>query len=207
MTRIAADDRRELFVNAAIRVIGREGVARATTRRIASEAGLSQASLGYVYRGKEELFFEVLDAGTRRFHELLSEIDKDAGLPRTTEWLMYEVFDWFVAEGDLFHAMFELLIWAWHHDEDMTAAREVYDTYIGLAAEVLRAAVPAGDALDVMPLARCVIAALDGVYLQYVTYGDLASARASYSHFVASSVALASQIEQSSRLAVAVEPG
>lgn len=199
MPRISADDRRETFLRAAITVLSQEGISNASSRRIATEAGLSQASLYYCYRGTDELFFGVLEAGTTRFRELLATIEQGQGLPTTTERLMHEIFDWFVQEPDLFGALFELIVWAWHLPDDRKSAQEVYDTYIGLAAGVLRRGLPDGDPADVDPLARYVIAALDGVYLQFVTYRDLERARETYESFVVSAVSLASSIAPDSR--------
>lgn len=193
--RISADDRREQLLRAAIAVIARDGVGKASTRRIAEEAGMPQPALHYCYRGKEELFIEVLDAGATRFRELVADISPHAGLPQTTEWLMSEIFDWFVDEPDMFGALFELLIWSWHLSDNRAQSKDVYDTYIGLAAEVLRRGLRPGEDVDVTGLARYLIAALDGVYLQYETYHDLDRARQMYQQFIKSAVALASEYE------------
>ena len=49
MNRIPQDERRRQLIEAAVRVISREGTARATTRRIATEAGAPLASLHFLY--------------------------------------------------------------------------------------------------------------------------------------------------------------
>ena len=50
MPRIAVDARRELLVEAAIRVMARDGVAKATTRSIVAEAGMALAAFHYSFR-------------------------------------------------------------------------------------------------------------------------------------------------------------
>ncbi len=58
--RRADDGRRAELVNAARTVIARDGVAAATTRRIAQEAGLPHGTFHYWFSGKEELFEELI---------------------------------------------------------------------------------------------------------------------------------------------------
>ncbi|MBA3418687.1 MAG: TetR family transcriptional regulator [Geodermatophilaceae bacterium] len=62
MGRVAAGDRRQQLIEAAIRVAERDGIAATTTRRIAAEAGASLASVHYCFRSKQELLQEVLTA-------------------------------------------------------------------------------------------------------------------------------------------------
>ncbi|MBA3294827.1 MAG: TetR family transcriptional regulator [Geodermatophilaceae bacterium] len=62
MARVAAHDRRQQLIEAAIRVAERDGIAATTTRRIATEAGASLATVHYCFRSKQELFEQVLTA-------------------------------------------------------------------------------------------------------------------------------------------------
>ncbi|MGW0819305.1 TetR/AcrR family transcriptional regulator [Streptomyces viridiviolaceus] len=61
MARIPADTRREQFIDAAVRVIARDGVVGATTRRIAEEANAPQTSLHYCFQAKENLLLAVFE--------------------------------------------------------------------------------------------------------------------------------------------------
>jgi len=60
MARVQAKVRREQLIDAAVRVAARDGVAAATTRAIATEAGASLASVHYCFESKQELLQEVL---------------------------------------------------------------------------------------------------------------------------------------------------
>ncbi|HTF51678.1 MAG TPA: TetR family transcriptional regulator [Pseudonocardia sp.] len=60
MARVQAKVRREQLIDAAVRVATRDGVAAATTRAIATEAGASLASVHYCFESKQELLQEVL---------------------------------------------------------------------------------------------------------------------------------------------------
>lgn len=59
MARVSAKDRSLQFVQAAARVIARDGAGAATTRRIAAEAEAPLAALHYCFRSKDELLEEV----------------------------------------------------------------------------------------------------------------------------------------------------
>lgn len=60
MARIPAERRREQLVAAAWRVMAAEGVAAATTRAIVAEAGMPLGAFHYCFRGKAELFRELV---------------------------------------------------------------------------------------------------------------------------------------------------
>lgn len=60
MPRMAVADRRRELVDAAVRVIARDGVAAATTRAVVAEAGMSLASLHYAFPSREHLLEAVI---------------------------------------------------------------------------------------------------------------------------------------------------
>ena len=66
MARMSAGDRRELLVAAAIRVMTRDGVAKATTRAIASEAEMPLGVFHYAFRSKQELMTMVTETIARQ---------------------------------------------------------------------------------------------------------------------------------------------
>jgi AcrR family transcriptional regulator len=59
MVRVSADERRQQLIDAAFRVMARDGVTAASVRAIAAEAGAPLASFHYCYRSKEELLREL----------------------------------------------------------------------------------------------------------------------------------------------------
>src|SRR4051794_25964472 len=65
MPRVAAADRRRQLVDAAYRVIGQEGFAAATTRRVCAEAGAPLAAFHYCFASKAELLGELTDQAMR----------------------------------------------------------------------------------------------------------------------------------------------
>src|SRR6266705_3491496 len=83
---MSAQARREQFVEAAIRVMSREGLDRATTRRIAEEAGAPHGTFHYAFRDKNELLMEVVGAVTRQVEHILTDaVDPRRGL-RLVTW-------------------------------------------------------------------------------------------------------------------------
>ena len=61
MTRRSADERRVQLVEAALRVMVRDGVAKATTRAVAGEAGVPLGVVHYCFAAKEELLRCVIE--------------------------------------------------------------------------------------------------------------------------------------------------
>ncbi|MFT4009338.1 MAG: TetR/AcrR family transcriptional regulator [Nocardioidaceae bacterium] len=61
--------RRDELVDAAIRVVAREGLASTTTRKIADESGLPLGTVHYWFTGKEQLLEEVLLVTMRRMSD------------------------------------------------------------------------------------------------------------------------------------------
>ncbi|WP_420176061.1 TetR/AcrR family transcriptional regulator [Luteococcus sp. OSA5] len=60
MTRMSLAERRQKLLEAALAVIGRSGVAAATTRAIAAEAGMPLASFHYAFESHQHLMVEAM---------------------------------------------------------------------------------------------------------------------------------------------------
>lgn len=60
MTRMSLAERRHMLIEAALRVIGEHGVASATTRAIAAEAGMPLASFHYAFESHQNLMGEAM---------------------------------------------------------------------------------------------------------------------------------------------------
>ena len=69
---MSAKARREQFVEAAIRVMSREGLDRASTRRIAEEASAPHGTFHYAFRGKNEMLMDVVGAVTRQVENIFA---------------------------------------------------------------------------------------------------------------------------------------
>ncbi len=104
--------RRRQFVDAAIAVISREGVARATTRRIADVAQLPTASLHYCFATKEDLFHAVYEAITATgLAEVSGEVRQGVGLRQGLADITRSFAKWFQSSRDMQLATYELTMW------------------------------------------------------------------------------------------------
>ena len=106
-------DRRRQFVDAAIQVIAREGVAKATTRRIAEAADAPAAALHYCFSSKDELFRAVFDQGPLDGRaEGSRNVVPGMGLAAGVDAIVRGYLGWIVKDRDMQQAQFELIFWA-----------------------------------------------------------------------------------------------
>jgi AcrR family transcriptional regulator len=162
--------RREELVEAAARVIAREGVANATTRRIAEEAGAPQGLVHYWFSGKEELIEEVLAAYLREFEaDVEQATDENPVLDR-----LRTAFDVVRADDRGRQiAMYELTTWALRTPDKAEIAARQYAAYRETArrlAEPLLATVGEGIPADV--LAQFLSSLFDGLVLSWLADPD-----------------------------------
>ncbi|MBZ9633791.1 TetR/AcrR family transcriptional regulator [Clostridium sp. FP1] len=78
------------IIQAAKRVISRSGIAGATMRGIAEEAGLSTGAIYHYYSSKEDILYEVMDES---LSETLRIAEKSKGVKRSSEELIEEIFE------------------------------------------------------------------------------------------------------------------
>ncbi|WP_189130166.1 TetR/AcrR family transcriptional regulator [Wenjunlia tyrosinilytica] len=133
-------DTRQSIIDAVLRIIGQDGLAGVTNRRIAKEAGVSLGTVTYHFETQHELLRESLlhfvGEETRRFTELADlcrsdGIDLDGAAATVAQ----------VAGGTEFDsthiAPFELYVQAGRDERLRTAAAECFAAYDRLAARIL----------------------------------------------------------------------
>ena len=85
MARMSADARRAELLQAALRVMSREGVAAGTTRAIVAEAGMPLATFHYCFRSRNELLRELITLVTTMERDAaaaaMAETDGETGGP------------------------------------------------------------------------------------------------------------------------------
>lgn len=64
---------KQAFMESAVRIVAREGLAKTTTKAIAAEAGLNEAYIYKCFNGKDELLSEAFHMEDERFAALLRE--------------------------------------------------------------------------------------------------------------------------------------
>jgi AcrR family transcriptional regulator len=178
MARIAVDERRELLVEAAIRVMVRDGVAKATTRSIVAEAGMALAAFHYSFRSKQELLENVIETITAHTLDLAVEVLGGQG---DAEDKVRSALDTYwrhvLANPGEHRVTYELTQYALRHPGLATIARRQYEAYIAAASKLI-------ESLDVSwkaptpVVARYLISVMDGLTLLWLNEGDDASCRA-----------------------------
>lgn len=176
---MTALERRERLVEAALRVIAREGVAATTTRAIVAEAGMPLASFHYVFHSRDELIADliryVVDNEALAAQAALS-IESDL---RTTIRNGLQAFIDLVASDPLREqAMLELTQYALRTPELGDSARLQYESYYRAAAGILEAV--AGQLgirwkRPIPEMARILITFTDGLTLGWLVDRDMAA--------------------------------
>lgn len=183
MSRMSADDRRAQLVEAAIAVMTREGVVRATTRAIAAEADIPLGVFHYAFRSKSELMTMVTERIAResKIHideALLSGVaDERLAIIRAG---LFAYFDHVVTYPKEHLVTYELTTTAMRDPELDGLAKRQYDYYLHENEELLLAAAEALDVELTAPVAvvsRYAFSVMDGLALNYLAKGDEAEAR------------------------------
>lgn len=171
MAHIPADERRKQFLEAASRVISSKGVAGATTRAIAEEAGAPLASLHYVFASKLDLLKALLTSSKVFIHEMLDEaaVPTGAGLNMAVRQLMLK---WFAADRPIAFAQFEIILWGMRTESVEAELSTLYPDMIReIAAEYERAAAPHEKNIDFSALAIQTLIICDGIQFGMLCVG------------------------------------
>lgn len=187
MARVSASDRRRQLVEAAFRVIGAEGFAAATTRRICAEAGAPVAAFHYCFASKEELLVELTEATVGALIEAQADgvlLRGDVGSSLRATLREY----WATVEADPNRevVLTGLTQYALHEPALAGIARRQYDAYHRTARvtlELLASGCGVSWGLPVEELARMLVVVTDGVVLAWLVDRDGAAARASLDAF------------------------
>jgi len=194
MARVSADERRRQLVAAAFRVIGRDGFAGVTTRRVCAEAGAPLAAFHYCFASKQELMAELT---TQSMAALLSA-QHEMPLLETVEATLRAGLRhyWKTVEDDP-NRESVLMALTQHALGDPAldgVAQRQYSAYHATARKTLqRIATGFGVtwAMPVEDVARMLVVVTDGVTLAWLVDRDSAAAVAALDAFAGQLAALA----------------
>src|SRR4051795_2458047 len=179
MPRVLAAQHRSAIVVAAIRLMAREGVSAASTRRIAAEAGVAQATIHYVFGTKTELYRAVLEAASANLVRAVQ-----GGLAPHPHWTEDAAVAaraaWDLAETDASTALLlvELTTYALRHPELRDLAVGLYDSYHRLAEDAIGTLLdrseygPEDLRVPLDETARLAVAGFNGVVMSFLVHGD-----------------------------------
>ncbi|WP_026204898.1 TetR/AcrR family transcriptional regulator [Actinomycetospora chiangmaiensis] len=196
MARVSAADRRRQLVEAAFRVIGAEGFAAATTRRICAEAGAPVAAFHYCFASKEELFVELTEVTVAALRDAQADgVHIVGGIGASLRETLRQWWATVEAAPEREVVLTGLTHHAMHEPSLAGVAQRQYDAYHRTAAatlESLAAACGVTWSLPVEQLARMLVVVTDGVTIAYLVDRDSAAARGVLDAFAAQLAPLAS---------------
>lgn len=174
MAHVPASERRPQLIEAAITLMAREGVAAGSTRAIAAELGVAQATVHYTFGSKRDLYRAVVEALTSEFiDQVAAAAPEGGGFDEQLRILAHALWARVAAEPGRSTLLTEFTILALRDPElrDIMRAHErsIEDT----AAAILTAlatdanetlAVPAND------IAVHFLTALDGLIQRYLLF-------------------------------------
>ncbi|MCY0945272.1 TetR/AcrR family transcriptional regulator [Streptomyces antarcticus] len=176
MARTPLPERRRQLTEAAIRVMTREGVARATTRSISAEAGVSLSVFHYCFDSKQALFESVITAITDHYVTVVKEAIRPRPTLRETIRAGFEAYwDHVRAHPGEHMLTYELTQYALRQPGFGHLARRQYELYGETYAELierLRGTAAFDLSVPVPVLARYLAAMTDGFTLSLLVLGD-----------------------------------
>ncbi|HKT39645.1 MAG TPA: TetR/AcrR family transcriptional regulator [Ktedonobacterales bacterium] len=191
----SSSDRWTEILEAAIRVLARDGLAQASTRKLAAEAGINQATLLYHVGSKDELLLAVLREMMRQTREIaVAAATEDLPLREAIASSLRAFWRHVEATPELQVMQYELTLYALRNPEAAWLAREQYSGYCEVVEGVLRAASEREGTTCTIPfdaLARFIVGGLDGLILQFVSDQNTARARCDLEALIAAVIALA----------------
>jgi AcrR family transcriptional regulator len=173
--------KKEQILAAAIRVLARDGLSRATTRAIAKEANVNIATLHYYFGGKEKLLVAILKQLIQQTSKLIKDvIPGEKGLESALAEGIEAFWEFVETAPELQVVQYELTVYSLRNANSSWLAKQLYQDYKTLAARLLRGLYKETvcmPAIQPEELADFIIAGLDGLILQYVVERDKDAAR------------------------------
>ena len=182
MVRLSADARRTALVEAAVRVMTRDGLAAGTTRAIAAEAGMPLASFHYAFGSRDDLLRELVHRVVgREFSAAATGMETATDLAGCLRAAAGGYLEHLEREPGAEQLMLELTLHALRDPALQQLARAQYRAYAAAATRLLdRAAALTGASWrrPVPELARLLITLVDGATTTWLVDRDTAATRA-----------------------------
>ncbi|WP_406863799.1 TetR/AcrR family transcriptional regulator [Streptomyces sp. HUAS MG47] len=186
MPRLSADDRREQLVEAAIRVMIRDGVARTTTRAVVAEAEVPLGAFHYCFRSKEELLQSVTERIMERTLTPPREVPEGTTPYEAIRANLHVYWDRVRSRPDEHQVTYELTQYALRQPGLAEAARRQYGHYLATSTDYLDSMARVLGirwTITLPVLARYGMSALDGLTLTWLVDRDDEAATAALDEF------------------------
>jgi len=180
MPRLPVEERRQQLVDAAIRVMTRDGVTKATTRAISSEAEVSLSVFHYCFESKQELLEAVIQTIVRHtVTPAKATIEPGADLQATIRSALGAYWTHVQANPEEHLLTYEVTQYCLRHPDFVDVARAQYDHYTRAYIEVfeqMRELLGAESAWPIPVLANYLASVIDGLTLNWLAQRDGAHA-------------------------------
>ncbi|MEV0171343.1 TetR/AcrR family transcriptional regulator [Streptomyces sp. NPDC050803] len=195
MAHVPAAERRPQLIKAAIDFMTREGVAAGSTRAIAAELGVAQATVHYTFGTKEGLYRAVMEQLTQ---DLITQVEQaapaDAGFEETASTLAAALWRTVREQPASHQLLTELTMFALRSPALSEALESHYRGVTEVTARlVTQAAERTGLALaqPAETIARFFLAGFDGLTMQHLSHPDEEAEHTCLQAFVSAVVAMA----------------
>ena len=181
-------ERRQQLIEAAVRLMWRDGVEHANLRAIAKEAAAPLASVHYCFTDKDEL----MQAAVQHWlQELVGSLAEEVEIEQGVRAVVLRIAEdfWTALEKNPPNvlAQLELALWSMRGSAHEALATVIYPQYAQVLGDVFeRAMLAHGDQITIPTeqLARSVVGILDAGSMQFLADRDPAPSRAMYSFLV-----------------------
>ncbi len=175
ISRPNSDGKRELIVEAALKVMISEGIYRATTRKIAEAAGVNLATLHYHFNDKEEIFFLAMEQLIVKYREVLAtQFAEPQSLRDRIPGLLHFIWGEIEKNPDEQLALQEMTLYLLRHPHASVMARDKDREFLALYMEVLYATTDASQISEesIKALANLIYTGLVGLFNQWLATRD-----------------------------------
>lgn len=172
MSRMAASDRRAELLEAAIRVMARDGVAKATTRAIVNEAGMTLGAFHYCFDSRAQLLERVTETLTERYvAEVRGLFAPHKDIRESVLDSLHAFWKGFEANPGEHQISYELTQYALRNPGFENIARRQYEIFLAAFASLLELAADNAGIEWTQPvpiLARYVHSVIDGLNMTWL---------------------------------------
>lgn len=176
MARLPSAERRRQLVEAAIRVMTRDGVAKTTTRAVCAEAGVSLSVFHYCFESKQAMIESVVETITEHSVAPVAEgIQPTSDVRAAIRAALYTYWDHVLANPAEHMLTYELTQYALRQPGFEYLARRQYEQYAAANAAMidqLRARLGFTLTVPDETLVRYLATVIDGLTLNFLVLGD-----------------------------------
>jgi AcrR family transcriptional regulator len=195
MAHVSAAERRPQLIKAAIDLMTREGVAAGSTRAIAAELGVAQATVHYTFGTKEDLYRAVMEQVT---DNLVAQVERaaptDASFEETVVTLAEAFWRTVIEQPEAHQLLTELNMLALRTPHLKEALHSHYTQVLAVTAKLIsETAERTGHQLaqPAETIARFFLAGFDGLTMQHLALPDEEAERVCLGALISALLAMA----------------